>query len=460
MPDAAVFLDRDGTLIEEVGYASRPEQIRILGGVARALAQLADAGYKLIVVTNQSGIARGYATEDDLERFHEALDRQLHLLGAAVDAYYACPHLPDPALATRADLAVDCDCRKPKPGLLLRAAEDFRIDLEASWMVGDTWRDVAAGQAAGCRTVKLPADADHDSPRPPGVAPPTAEADDLAAAAHIILKGEALTAPVGAPTALPDARAQAEPPGTPAPEPPAEEPPAAEAPREEPSDEALQAPGDEAETNVIETDEVAADIGEDRDLSHTGGQAASGTRHIPPAPVADEPLATEPTIIPEATAAAAAPQAPAGPVKTAAPHASSPKPPPKPAPRAPAAPTCGRCGRDIDPAHVADGSAAKRHGFLLCPECLAEQPGDASTSGEAGTEALLRSILTELERMRRAQRPSSLSSLRLLAYIAQAAALFFGFGLGLLGEDRALYVQVALLLQLLVLALLLFERRS
>ena len=159
MPDPAVFLDRDGTLIEEAGYASRPEQIRILGGVAQALAELADAGYRLIVVTNQSGIARGYMSEEDLERFHDALDQQLHLLGTAVDAYYACPHHPDPGDTPRPELAVECDCRKPKPGLLLRAADDFHLDLKASWTVGDTWRDVAAGQAAGTRTIKLPADA-------------------------------------------------------------------------------------------------------------------------------------------------------------------------------------------------------------------------------------------------------------------------------------------------------------
>jgi len=183
----AVFLDRDGTIIEEMGYATRPEQIRILGGVARALARLTAAGYKLIVVTNQSGIARGLLTEDDLARFHAALDEQLDLLGVRLDAYYACPHHPDPVEAPRADLAVDCDCRKPKPGLLRRAAADLDIDLESSWMVGDTWRDVQAGHAAGVRTIKLPADADHESPRPADVAPPTAAAADLEQAASLIL---------------------------------------------------------------------------------------------------------------------------------------------------------------------------------------------------------------------------------------------------------------------------------
>ena len=190
MGQAAVFLDRDGVLIEEVGYPTRPEHIRILGGVARALARLAQAGFKQIVVTNQSAIARGLMTEEDLDRFHEALDEQLDLLGVGVDAYYACPHHPDPSEAARQDLAVECECRKPKPGLILQAAEDLEIDLDASWLVGDTWRDIQAGQAAGLRTIKLPADPSHDALRRPEVAPPTVEAADLNKAVDIIL-GEA-----------------------------------------------------------------------------------------------------------------------------------------------------------------------------------------------------------------------------------------------------------------------------
>jgi len=187
---AAVFLDRDGVLIEEAGYPTRPEHIRILGGVARALARLAQAGFKRVVVTNQSAIARGLMTEEDLDRFHQALDEQLDLLGAGVDAYYACPHHPDPSEAARQDLAVECECRKPKPGLILQAAEDLEIDLDASWLVGDTWRDIQAGQAAGLRTIKLPAAPSHDALRHPEVALPTAEAADLNKAADIIL-GEA-----------------------------------------------------------------------------------------------------------------------------------------------------------------------------------------------------------------------------------------------------------------------------
>jgi len=437
VPDAAVFLDRDGTLIEEVGYASRPEQIRILGGVARGLAQLADAGYKLIVVTNQSGIARGYATEDDLKRFHEELDRQLDLLGAAVDAYYVCPHLPDPTLAARPDLAVDCDCRKPKPGLLLRAAEDFGIDLGASWMVGDTWRDIAAGQAAGCRTIKLPADAAHEGPRPEDVAPPTATADDLAGAARIILAAQEPSAEARAGSAATAGAAEDLPARTAAaPAVAAEQMPAKPemAPAETSADESDGA--EPAEEPIPDEQDTGLEEPEEVERFPAGGPAGvSGREAIAESPTAGAPAAG-PTLAP------VSPKPDAG------------------RPRIPPGPYCARCGRDIDPAKVADGSAAERHGLLLCPECLAGQPGDAAGIAEAGTDELLRSILRELERLRRAQRPSSLSSLRLLAYIIQVAALFFGFGLGLLSEDRALYIQVAVLLQLLVLALLLFERRS
>ena len=195
MKTRAVFLDRDGTLIEEVGYAVRPEQIRIQRGVARALARLAEAGYKLVVVTNQSGIARGLMTEADLNVFHQRLDEQLELLGARVDVYYTCPHLPDPSQAARPELAIECDCRKPKPGLLLQAAQDLGLDLRASWTVGDTWRDIQAGQAAGTRTIKVPADAEHDAPRPADTPPPTAEVDDLEEAADVILEAEDLLPP-------------------------------------------------------------------------------------------------------------------------------------------------------------------------------------------------------------------------------------------------------------------------
>ncbi|MFO8014945.1 MAG: HAD family hydrolase [Phycisphaerae bacterium] len=430
MSDPAVFLDRDGTLIEEVGFASRPEQIRILGGVAQALSELADAGYRLIVVTNQSGIARGYMTEEDLERFHDALDQQLHLLGAAVDAYYACPHHPQPGAMARPDLAVECDCRKPRPGLILRAAEDFRIDLKASWTVGDTWRDIAAGQAAGTRTIKLPADAAHRAPRPVGVDPPTAEVRGLAEAARVILGREQ---PSLAETAA--ATTEDEDEGLAA----AEEPP--------PTPAALAADTFPDETH-------AADIEAQSDAAEEELQAEAPE----PEPIiteaeAQEVAETEEDTEPETTGDTLAP--------SLSRQGRGGNDSPAPAAEDAADEThCARCGRDIAAADIVRGEAVERDGFLLCPECLAEQPREPGAGPDASTEDLLRLVLAELQRMRRAQRPSSLSLFRLLAYIVQAGALFFGFGLAVVGDEPDLYLRVALLLQLLVLALLLFERRS
>lgn len=143
----AVFLDRDGTLNADFGYVSRPEDVRWLPGVAAALARLRWAGYLLIVVTNQSGIARGYYDEQTLQTLHDWMNAALRAQGAHIDAFYHCPHHPD--------LSGACTCRKPAPGMLLRAAEDWFIDLERSWMIGDKMSDVIAGRAAGCTPILL-----------------------------------------------------------------------------------------------------------------------------------------------------------------------------------------------------------------------------------------------------------------------------------------------------------------
>ncbi|NQU75278.1 MAG: HAD family hydrolase [Planctomycetes bacterium] len=148
----AVFLDRDNTIIEDHGFLSDPAGLRLLPGVERALKGLAQAGYKLVVVTNQSGVARGLITEQALAKVHEELQRQLAEHGAQLDAIYYCPYLPEGSVQ---EYARDSDERKPKPGMLLRAAEEMNIDLSASWMVGDSPRDVEAGQRAGCQTVRV-----------------------------------------------------------------------------------------------------------------------------------------------------------------------------------------------------------------------------------------------------------------------------------------------------------------
>jgi len=170
----AAFLDRDGVLIRDVDLLVDAEQIEVLGGVPDALSLLAEAGYFLVVVTNQTVVARGLATEAELGRLHDAMRRQLRERGAPdLDGLYVCLHHPN---ATLAPFRADCDCRKPKPGLLLRAARDLDLDLRASTLVGDRMSDVVAGFLAGCSTV-LVRSGSH-------LAPPietTRELDDLVA---------------------------------------------------------------------------------------------------------------------------------------------------------------------------------------------------------------------------------------------------------------------------------------
>lgn len=143
----AIFLDRDGTLNHDSGYVHRWEDWRWLPGVPEALARFKAAGWLLVVVSNQSGIARGLFGEREMQALHAWINAQLHPLGATVDAWYHCPHLPE--------ISGPCACRKPAPGLLLRAVREWDIDPAASWMIGDRLRDVQAGRAAGCRPILL-----------------------------------------------------------------------------------------------------------------------------------------------------------------------------------------------------------------------------------------------------------------------------------------------------------------
>ena len=152
MSHKAVFLDRDNTLIDDPGYLADPDAVRLLPGVELALKSLEQAGFHLIVVTNQSGIARGLLTEDALQAIHERIVELLARKGAHIDEIYYCPYFAD---GTVAEYAIDSDLRKPEPGMLLQAADDLDLDLDASWMVGDSSRDIEAGQRAGCRTVRI-----------------------------------------------------------------------------------------------------------------------------------------------------------------------------------------------------------------------------------------------------------------------------------------------------------------
>ena len=152
----AVFLDRDGTINKYVGFLRNIDDFQLLPGVAEAVRLLNTSGYLAIVVTNQPVIARGEVTVPQLQEMHNKMETLLGAEGAYLDAIYYCPHHPDHGYPGEVEaLKINCDCRKPKPGMMLRAAEEFNIDLSQSWMIGDGENDIKAGKAAGCRTVLI-----------------------------------------------------------------------------------------------------------------------------------------------------------------------------------------------------------------------------------------------------------------------------------------------------------------
>lgn len=147
----AVFLDRDGVITQDPPhYAHKPEQLELIPGAAEAIRTLNDEGFLVVVVTNQSGVARGYYTEDDVAIYNRTLEDELHKKNAHIDAVYYCPHHPD---IGDSKYKIKCDCRKPNPGLLLLAAKELEINLEESFVVGDKLSDVMAGKSVGCATI-------------------------------------------------------------------------------------------------------------------------------------------------------------------------------------------------------------------------------------------------------------------------------------------------------------------
>ena len=145
-----VFLDRDGTLNEEVNYLHKTEDMKLLPGVPQALKKLKDAGYKLIVVTNQAGVARGYYTEDDVKNLHQYMNQVLQKDGAWIDAFYYCPHHPVHGIGI---YKKECNCRKPGTGMFEMAEKDFPVDKAASYMIGDKLLDTEAGQRFGVASI-------------------------------------------------------------------------------------------------------------------------------------------------------------------------------------------------------------------------------------------------------------------------------------------------------------------
>jgi histidinol-phosphate phosphatase family protein len=186
MTVAAVFLDKDGTLVEDVPYNVDPEKIRLGPGALEAARLLHEAGFRLVVVSNQSGVARGLFAESALQAVEERLRGLLAEAGVPLAGFYYCPHHPQGTVGAYSRV---CVCRKPAPGLILRAAQELGIEVERSWLVGDILDDVEAGRRAGCRTVLL--DTGHETQWLPGpLRQPDCQAADLPEAARLILAAQ------------------------------------------------------------------------------------------------------------------------------------------------------------------------------------------------------------------------------------------------------------------------------
>jgi D,D-heptose 1,7-bisphosphate phosphatase len=146
----AVFLDRDGTLLEEGNFVDRLDRLVFFPYSIDAVRALNRAGLAVVVVTNQSGVARGLYSEEFVRQSHRHIDERLRAVGARIDGYYYCPHHPEGSVQ---QFRVECDCRKPSPGQLLRAAADLSLDLTKSFVVGDRWKDIDAGEAVSARGI-------------------------------------------------------------------------------------------------------------------------------------------------------------------------------------------------------------------------------------------------------------------------------------------------------------------
>lgn len=181
----AIFFDRDNTLVEDPGYLRDPEKVKLLPGVGAALRRLAEAGYKLVVVTNQNAIAKGLLAEEILGLIHGRLRDLLGEFGVGLAAIYYCPFHPEAKVAA---YRRQSDERKPAPGMLLRAARELGLDLAQSWMVGDSPRDVEAGRRAGCRTIHL-VHADRPAMHPDEPSSPDFVVSTIEQAVDVILRG-------------------------------------------------------------------------------------------------------------------------------------------------------------------------------------------------------------------------------------------------------------------------------
>ena len=186
MSERAVFLDRDGTMIEDVGYLDRLDRLKLFPYTIDAIRLLNRGGYKVVVVTSQNGVAQGMVTEEFLADAHAHVSRLCEAAGAKIEGYYYCPHSTQ-AVVER--YRTECECRKPKPGMILAAARDHRLDLPRSFIVGDRWRDIEMGLAAGTNAVLVETGyGKNEAGRRPAHVPAVPVAATLIDAVSVILR--------------------------------------------------------------------------------------------------------------------------------------------------------------------------------------------------------------------------------------------------------------------------------
>ena len=189
----AIFLDRDGVINKYIPDLSKTEQFEMIPVAPHAVKMINDAGYLAIVATNQPVIAKGFCTFEELSRIHDKMIKGIQTEGGKIDKIYTCPHHPKKGFDGEVpELKIECDCRKPKPGLLLNAARENDIDLKNSWMIGDSYVDIAAGKAAGTKTVLITGGGNisKDEKELHGKIAPDFQASDLADAVKKITGGQ------------------------------------------------------------------------------------------------------------------------------------------------------------------------------------------------------------------------------------------------------------------------------
>lgn len=436
----AVFVDRDNTLIHDPGYLRHADHVRLLPGVGEAVGQLRQAGFPVVVVTNQSGVARGYLTEDELASVHQRMQELLQGTGSGVDAIYYCPYLTGPDAVVE-EYRKDSDLRKPRPGMLQRAATDMNLDLAASWMIGDSERDIQAGKAVGCKTVFI-GNGNLETETLPDFT-----AASFAKAAEIVLKETKRRTQPAAPK---------NPPAPASPRKEALEKPASDAPKQEVAEKppAARPPAPAPSPAVSESSAAAVAV------MSTANVAATQARVLEPRP-ASAPSPAPVEALPARVVAKSPPEAPASRNEKSAPNPS---------------PTESATERD-----------EKRGGKITgepLPNAVVQPPKRDSESGRKKDDAKddksfaassdapdspradvsLNDVVEEIRMLKRDQRFKEFSFAQLAGAVAQAFAICaLGFGAHAMMNNDAnsatLRLLLAIVLQLMALTGFMLTRR-